>query len=160
MPYCTDASAGSPKDGVAEGDERTEEETTMDSLTRIFSEDLDAEIHRVESHDEECQDLHAWYQECTDTVGQILGIIDDLQAATEDALSLLPKEDPLHRDTSVTSVSSLDEVHLDEGHQLCYLSLGPDFDPMAMHHDVWVDYDMVASKVLDKKRVAGMLQPL
>jgi len=152
----TTASVGAPKDGTTGADEPSEEETTQDTLTRIFSEDLETQIHRVESHDEECRDLHAWYQDCTATVGQLLDIIDELHAATEDALHVLQEEDSLQRDTSVTSISSLDEVNLDEGHQVCYLSFGPDFYYSANTHDIWLDYDMVASKVLDKKRVAGV----
>ena len=51
----------------------------MEELTRIMSEDIETQIHKLEAQNSDCQDLKMWYLDCIGTIRNVLDSIDELQ---------------------------------------------------------------------------------
>jgi len=154
MGDATQGLLASPMGGGPNPEEMEEEEDEM--LAKVVSEDIEGCIHRHEAAAEDCADLRGWYAECQDTVRQILRALQELQEAADAATQETDSPEPFQKDVSVTSIISEEEVNESGRSQYRYLALGEDFDGDRDLQDVFVDCDLVAERVVDRKKIDGV----
>ena len=55
----------------------------------------------------------------------------------------------LSKDVSVTSVDSVAD-------DMWYVAFGADYNSASLDQDIYMDYDLIANEILDKKRIEGV----
>uniref|UniRef100_A0A7S4FEV0 Poly [ADP-ribose] polymerase n=1 Tax=Eutreptiella gymnastica TaxID=73025 RepID=A0A7S4FEV0_9EUGL len=121
----------------------------MEELTRIMSEDIETQIHKLEAQNSDCQDLKMWYLDCIGTIRNVLDSIDELQEISASLQEEGEVHEALSKDVSVTSVDSVAD-------DMWYVAFGADYNSASLDQDIYMDYDLIANEILDKKRIEGV----
>eukprot|EP00996_Jenningsia_fusiforme_P000871 NODE_1791_length_1406_cov_28.511422_g1620_i0.p1 GENE.NODE_1791_length_1406_cov_28.511422_g1620_i0~~NODE_1791_length_1406_cov_28.511422_g1620_i0.p1 ORF type:complete len:409 (+),score=72.72 NODE_1791_length_1406_cov_28.511422_g1620_i0:127-1353(+) len=172
-------------EGVGAAASSCDDGDDLEPVCRIRSEDIEAQLARMESWDEK-EDVGRWYSSCMEMASQVLSIVEELQRSCqelEEAESRESEEDDEESGNHAGSSRESDDGGRDDdpGMQqqnsqpfaplppllteddvrnnpnLCYICFGEEFDQADALDSIFMDYDLNAEQILDRKRIDGVV---